>query len=130
MIDPGAVFLVKAEECRAGAESEFVNGRYNNCANRAYYACFQAAIHAVTTFDIRPPRATDQRGHDFVQARFVGDLINRRKRYPVELKTTLEQNYRLRVAADYQRDPVTDVRAARAVRRAEIFVAAVRERDG
>jgi len=40
------VFLAKAEESLAGAESEFVNGRYNNCANRCYYASFQAAIAA------------------------------------------------------------------------------------
>ena len=36
-----AIFLAKAEESLAGAESEYANGRYNNCANRCYYACFQ-----------------------------------------------------------------------------------------
>ncbi|HEU5432404.1 MAG TPA: hypothetical protein VFU81_12120 [Thermomicrobiales bacterium] len=71
-----------------------------------------------------------QWGHDFVQARFVGDLINRRKRYPAELRTTLEQNYRLRAAADYQRVSLTESRAARAVRRAEVFVAAVAAEGG
>ena len=40
-------FLAKAQESLAGAESEFAAGRYNNCANRCYYACFQAAIHAL-----------------------------------------------------------------------------------
>lgn len=73
---------------------------------------------------------TAQWGQDFVQARFVGDLINRRKRYPADLRTTLEQNYRLRATADYQRDHVSEVRAARAVRRAEVFVAAVAEHGG
>jgi uncharacterized protein (UPF0332 family) len=123
-------FLSKADESLAGAESEFVNGRYNNCANRAYYACFQAAIHALLQADIRPPGTSDQWGHEFVQARFVGDMINRRKRYPADLRTTLEQNYRLRVAADYHRDRISEIRAARAVRRAEIFVAAVAEEAG
>ena len=33
-------YLEKAVESLAGAESEYVNGRYNNCANRCYYACF------------------------------------------------------------------------------------------
>jgi hypothetical protein len=47
MIEVDAVFLDKAREALAGAESEFVNGRYNNCANRCYYASFQAAIHAL-----------------------------------------------------------------------------------
>src|SRR5205823_6359850 len=37
----------KALESLAGAESELANGRYNNAANRAYYACFQAAIAAL-----------------------------------------------------------------------------------
>ena len=130
MIEHDAVFLSKAEESLAGAESEFVNDRYNNSANRAYYAVFQAAIHALIEAGIGPPGATEQWGHDFVQARFVGDLLNRRKRYPADLRTTLEQNYRLRVAADYERDHVSEVRAARAVRRAEAFVAAVAEQGG
>lgn len=43
MIDASALFLAKAEESLAGADSEFVNDRYNNCVNRCYYACFQAA---------------------------------------------------------------------------------------
>ncbi len=38
------VYLEKARESLAGADSERGNHRYNNCANRAYYACFQAAI--------------------------------------------------------------------------------------
>jgi uncharacterized protein (UPF0332 family) len=78
MIDLEPDFLTKAEESLAGAESEFVNDRYNNSANRAYYACFQAAVHALLGVDIRPPATTEQWGHEFVQARFVGDLINRR----------------------------------------------------
>jgi hypothetical protein len=65
-----------------------------------------------------------------VQARFNGDLINRRKRYPAELRPTLEQMYRLRVMADYKRGQVSEVQAARAVRRAEDFVAAVAEDEG
>jgi hypothetical protein len=42
----------------------------------------------------------------------------------------LEQNYRLREAADYRRDPITEVRAARAARRAETFVIAVGQDGG
>ena len=48
------VFLLKAEESLSGAESEFANERYNSCANRCYYACFQAAIAALLTEGIRP----------------------------------------------------------------------------
>lgn len=127
MSERDSLYLIKAEESLAGAESEFINGRFNNCANRAYYAVFQAAIHALLKAGVRPPGAVDHWGHDFVQARFVGDLINKRKRYPADLRNVLEQNYRLRAAGDYGRDHVTDVRAARAVRRAEAFVEAIVE---
>lgn len=126
MTDGAPSLLDKAEESLAGAQSEFANGRYNNCANRAYYACYQAAVHALLKAGIQPPKTTEQWGHGFVQARFNGDLINRRKRYPPDIRSTLENNYRLRATADYHRlDHVTEVQAARAVRRAEVFVAAV-----
>jgi len=131
MVDRGTVYLEKAEESVAGAQSEFVNGRYNNCANRAYNACFQATVHALLEAGIPPPKSTEQWGHGFVQARFNGDLINRRKRYPPDIRGTLENNYRLRARADYDRlQIVTEVQAARAVRRAEAFVAAVAQAEG
>jgi len=41
------VYLAKAEESLVGAASELAHGRYNNSVNRAYYACFQAAIAAL-----------------------------------------------------------------------------------
>jgi uncharacterized protein (UPF0332 family) len=119
-------YFDKAEESFAGAESEYVNSRYNNCANRCYYAAFQAAIYALVGSGIRPLGASDQWGHDFVQAQVIGQLVNRRKIYPTSLRNTLEQNYRLRETADYQRDHVTEVRAARAVRRTEEFLGAIR----
>jgi uncharacterized protein (UPF0332 family) len=118
------IYLDKAEECLAGARSELTQSRYNNCANRCYYACFQAAITALLDASIRPVGATW--GHDFVQAEFNGQLINRRKLYPAELRNTLEQNYRLRESADYRRDQVGEVRATRAVRRTEEFVGTIR----
>jgi uncharacterized protein (UPF0332 family) len=129
MIDGPDEFLEKAEESFAGAESEYVNTRYNNCANRCYYAAFQAAIAALARAGLRPPGASDQWGHDFLQAQFIRQLINRRKVYPADLRNTLEQNYRLRETADYRRDHVTEVRAARAIRRTEVFLEAIR-REG
>jgi uncharacterized protein (UPF0332 family) len=126
-LDSDGVFLEKAEESLAGATSEFVNDRHNNTANRCYYACFQAAIYALSRAGIRPPGGSSEWGHDFVQAQFAGQLINRRKLYPTELRTTLEQNYRLRTTADYERVRITEIRAARAVRRTEAFLEAVRQ---
>ena len=48
------IYLAKATESLQTAESEFANGRYNSCANRCYYACFQAAIAALLREGIRP----------------------------------------------------------------------------
>jgi uncharacterized protein (UPF0332 family) len=78
--------LAKAAESLAGAESEFSNGRYNNCANRSYYACFQAALSAVLSAGIRPTGRIIT--HTFVDSAFVGQLVNRRKLYPSGFRDT------------------------------------------
>jgi uncharacterized protein (UPF0332 family) len=124
--DSDRIYLDKAEESLDGAISEYVNSRYNNTANRCYYACFQAAVYALMKAGIRPTGRSEEWGHDFVQAQFAGQLINRRKLYPSELRTTLERNYRLRATADYEPSHVSEVRAARAVRRTETFLHAIK----
>lgn len=121
------VFIAKAEESLATAASEFANGRYNSCANRCYYACFQAAIAALLQEGIRPAGRTQQWGHEFVQAEFVRQLINRRKRIPSELRSVLHENLRLRQVADYTTDRVTQTQARRALGRGNAFVQAVRQ---
>ncbi len=127
MFDVAGVFLAKAEECLAGAESEFANGRYNNCANRCYYACFQAAITALIRAGIQP--GGPQWSHTFVPAQFNGQLVNRRKLYSSALRDVLERTYALLQAADYTRDQVTEVQASRALRRVREFLAAIRQRE-
>ena len=129
-MDKHTDLLAKARESLAGAESELAAGRYNNAANRAYYACFQAAVHSLTLLGVKPPGTSGRWGHEYVQARFSGDLIGRRKRYPADLQSILEQGFRLRATADYDRVSVHEVQTARAVRRAREFVAAVAEREG
>jgi uncharacterized protein (UPF0332 family) len=123
VIDLDFVYLDKAEESLEGAESELVNGRFNNCANRCYYACFLAAIHALLRAGIRAPGP--QWSHEFVQGQFVGQLINRQKRYPSELRDVLARNLELRVSADYRRDRVTRTQASRALQRTRTLVEAV-----
>ena len=120
-------FFAKAEESLAGAESEFINSRYNNCANRCYYSCFQAAISALLSAGITPPGQRDEWGHDFVQAQFNGTLIKRRHLYPAEFRTILGSNFSLRVRADYTEGTVTRTDAERALRRARLFVTAISE---
>ena len=66
-------------------------------------------------------------GHDTVQAQFVGELINRRKQYPADLRDTFERLFLLRQTADYSVNLVSEIQAARSLRRARTFVAAVRD---
>lgn len=130
MLEFDRIFWEKARENLEAAESEFINRRYNSCAGRCYYACFQAAIYALTKGGIRPRGTPERWGHDFVQAEFVGQLINRRRLYPTRLKNTLAENYALRVTADYGRDHVTEMNAARAVRRTSDFIEAITSEGG
>lgn len=122
MSELSVVFLSKAHESLAGVTSELANGRDNNAANRAYYACFQAAIAALDLAGIRP---SDEWGHRFVQAQFAGEIITRRKRYPAQLRDTLSYTWRMRTLADYEMVTVSQTQAARAVARARTFVTAI-----
>ena len=118
-------FLARAEENLASATSELANDRYNACANRCYYSCFQAAIVALMRAGIRPAGGAGW-GHAFVQAQFAGQLVNRRKLYPADLRDVLPRLATLRERADYRPRMVNQVEASRAVRRAQEFVEAVR----
>lgn len=114
-------FLRKAEESLAGAESEL--------ANRSYYACYQAAVAALTQAGIRPG-GSGQWSHSAVQAQFVGQLVNRRKRFGSEFRDILSRGVALRETADYDVDDVSEIQAARALRHAKSFIAAVKEGRG
>ena len=131
MSEPITLYMVKAEESLLGAESELVQGRYNNAVNRCYYACFQAAVAALRQASISPPGGRGDWSHAFVQSAFVGQLINRRKRYSTGLRQVLARNLTLRHKADYDLDLVTQRQAERAVQRTRDFVGAIREQvDG
>lgn len=130
MIGPDYPFLDKALESLAGAESEFLNVRYNNCANRSYYACFQAAIVALQRAGVAPRGASGQWSHAFVPSQFEGILINRRKLYPAELRGTLAHTYGLRQTADYDEDPVTQAEANRALTRTRTFLQIIQQEGG
>lgn len=121
-------YLDKAQESLAGAQSEAEQGRYNNSANRSYYACFQAAIAALQHASVTPPGSGSDWSHAFVQATFVGQLINRRKLYPARLRQTLMRNMALRHGADYESADVSEVQAQRALHRSRELVNAVAER--
>ena len=69
-------------------------------------------------------------GHDFVQAQFVGQLVNRRKRYPADVRLVLADNQALRDRADYRTDLVASIQAGRALGQSRTFVQAVRQGGG
>jgi uncharacterized protein (UPF0332 family) len=118
-------FLRKALESLAGADSERANRRYNNCANRCYYAAFQAAIAALMREGIQSRGG--QWSHTFVQRQFAGQLIRRRKLYAAALRDTLPRLQKLRHEADYATYQVTETEATRAFRRSQTFVVAIQE---
>lgn len=121
------IYLIKAQESLQTAESEFANGRYNSCANRCYYSCFQAAIAALLGEGIRP---RGQWHHAFVHGQFIGVLINQRHLYDRELRRALSDNQHLRDKADYRAEMVTATQVNRALRRTRTFVDAIRQRGG
>jgi uncharacterized protein (UPF0332 family) len=117
------IYLAKATESLLTAESEYVNGRYNSCANRCYYAAFQAAIAALLEAGIRATGG--QWAHTFVQSQFVGQLVNRRHRYPPAFRTVLTDLQLLRHRADYSADLITPTEAGRGPRRSRAVVDAI-----
>ena len=128
MMDEAPIFLEKAEESLAGAESELTSGRYNNCANRAYYACFQAAVSALMRAGLRTPSASGQWSHRFVWAQFAGELISRRKIYSSDFRDTFERVFWLRRIADYRGELVGRNQAERAVARTRRVLAEIRSK--
>lgn len=123
-------FLAKAAESLASAESEYAQQRYNSCANRCCYACFQAAVVALVQAGIRPQSARGTWSHAFVQAQFAGQLIGRRKVYPALLRDTLHRLEVLREKADYELASVNQREAFHALERARTFVRNVQQSSG
>ncbi len=105
-------------------------GRFNNCANRAYYACFQAAIAALLRAGYGPSGSDGEWRHAAVQALFSQQLVNRRKTYPAALQMVLERGALIRATADYQETSVGRREVVRWLRRSREFVEAVRQRGG
>ena len=110
----------KALEALAGAQSELANGRFNNAANRAYYAAYDAAIVALIRAGVSS--RNNAWDHREVQARFATELIHRRKYYPAECASVLYDLNGDRLAADYGLSQVSRRYGEAAVSRARNFV--------
>ncbi len=127
MAEPDRTYLLKAMEARDGAATAFLARRYNNCANRAYYACFAAAVYTLERAGFHSTGAQTTWSHSALQATFNRELITRRKVYPAELREILPRTYKLREAADYSRRFVSSREASRVLQQSQQFIAAVQD---
>jgi uncharacterized protein (UPF0332 family) len=125
-----SAYLAKARESLVGAESEHVSQRYNNCANRCYYACYQAAVAALTEAGIHPREPHGRWSHSAAQAQFAGELVRRRKRYGSNLADVLSRLFNLRSTADYSTANVAEIQSARALRSSRSLIDAIQARVG
>ncbi len=118
------IYLSKAEESLATAEDCFEKARYNSCANRCYYAMFQAAVAALMMLGAVP--AGDWT-HKYVGASVSEYLIKRRKLLPSKFGELYYEVERLRHKGDYRLVNVTHGEASKTLRTAQEFVDRLKE---
>ena len=124
-----SVYLTKALASLARAELELDGKLFNNAVNRAYYACYQAAVAALVAAGVDPDLENFW-PHDIVHAQFARLLIDAQARYPRALRATLKAIFDERLKADYEPDVIGAATAGEAVRRARQFVQAVADEVG
>ncbi|MBF0103311.1 MAG: HEPN domain-containing protein [Desulfobacterales bacterium] len=98
-----AILFKKAKNNLMAAQLCYDNGFYDGCANRAYYAGFQASIAALIHRGIK----RDKIDHKLVQADFSEQLIKRQKIYPAKLKSYLMDMQLIRNRADYTHESIS-----------------------
>ncbi len=118
------IFKEKSLENLAVAEWTFENGHYNACANRAYYAMFQAALAALASVGIMPK--TEIVEHRWVQGTFARELTSRRKMFP-GMGSYLNDVRLVRDIADYRPEKVNQRRASQVLRVARTMVESIRK---
>ena len=126
-MEAAQVYLTKAVESLTSAQADYTATRYNSCANRAYYACFQAAVAALLAAGIRPASPRGEWSREFVQSQFNGLLITRRKLYAITLRRVLRDTIEVREKADYTPSLVSARVATRILQQAQDFVRAIQE---
>ena len=126
-MEESRAYLSKAVESVLSAQADYTAARYNSCANRAYYACFQAAVAALLAAGIRPASPRGEWSHEFVQSQFNGLLITRRKLYPITLRRVLRDTIEVREKADYTPSGVSARVATRVLQQAQDFVRIIQE---
>lgn len=111
------VFLAKAKRNIQAAQLLFDNQMYDESANRAYYAAFQAALAALSTLGLQ----VEGMSHEAVQSKFNEELIYRRKIYPRYFKSYLVDLLLVRVNADYKTISTSKKIALRQIKKAKEF---------
>ena len=124
-----ALYLAKAEQCLAGAALAVAEGQYNNAANRAYYAAFQAAIVALVAAGVEPPTPRYW-AHDFVLQQYCLRLASNQPEHAAGSGDVLKALLDERLKADYEVELIGRASAERALALAQQFVDAVRRRLG
>ena len=118
-------FWIKAYENLRVAQLCFDNGFYNACANRAYYAMYQAAI-AILIANGFPP-TQKHIDHGWVQSVFARELINRKKIFPGKFRRYLFDSQIIRNDADYDEASINQKTAKRQLNRCREFVDSIRQ---
>jgi uncharacterized protein (UPF0332 family) len=121
------VYLVKAEQCLAGAQLAVDHGQYNNAANRAYYAAFQAAIAVLAAAGVIPPTPRYW-SHDFVLREYGRRAMPRGAAFLPGSASALKALQDERLKADYETELLGRVSGERALVLARQFLDAVRRR--
>ena len=124
-----SIYLAKAEQCLAGAALAVAHGQYNNAANRAYYAAYQAAVAALNAVRAQAP-APRYWAHDFVLREYSLRLACDRGDYAPGSRSVLKALHDERLKADYEVELISRASGEHALALTREFVGAVRQRLG
>lgn len=112
------IYLGKAKRNIRAAQLLFDNELYDESANRAYYAAFQAAFAMLMSLDLQ----TKKISHEAVQSIFNREFIHRRKIFPGKFKSFLLDLLFVRNNADYKPMFISRRKALRQINKAREFL--------
>ena len=118
-----AKYIDKAERALQAARLLDTAGEVEGACNRAYYAMYDAA-HAALLFANKAGYNVTKTHSGLISA--FGLHIVSTNKIPRELGRALNEVEQLRLLADYTGEQITHEQASHAVRKAEIFVVAIR----
>jgi uncharacterized protein (UPF0332 family) len=121
-------YFKKSCQSLESANELYRKGYYDDCASRAYYACFQIALVSLCYHEIIAEKEAKGKTHGTVTGYFVNHLINERSIYPVHIKRYLYELREHRSTADYEPDKrISCDEATTLLKKANEFHSLVRE---